>query len=166
MKRGGRLGRLIRYWYLRVVRIDDSPEGIARGLAFGVIIGIFPTFGVGVLIVWFASSYLHVNKAAALLGTLVMNPWTSPFFWAMSYLAGSLMMGYGWDETMGLYRVLKSRPDSWRALLAARLIVPYLIGNILITAGCAWLSYLAAVRAARSHLETKKRKRLERQGLK
>ena len=124
--------RWLRYVYLKVVRIDDSPEKVARGFAFGVIIGIFPTFGLGLIIAAFAAGPLRINKAAAIIGTLIMNPWTSPFFWALSFLSGSLMMGYGLADTLGLYDRIKAEPGSWKPLLGDRLLVPYIIGNIVL----------------------------------
>ncbi|HEX7125562.1 MAG TPA: DUF2062 domain-containing protein, partial [Thermodesulfobacteriota bacterium] len=62
-----RVGRVLRYYYLRLVRIDDSPEKIGGGVALGVFLGIFPTFGLGLLLAVALAHRVHVNRAAALL---------------------------------------------------------------------------------------------------
>ena len=156
--------RWVRYVYLKVVRIDDSPEKVARGFAFGVIIGIFPTFGLGLIIAALMAGPLRINKAAAIIGTLVMNPWTSPLFWALSFLSGSLMMGYSLADTLGLYDRMKAEPGAWKPLLGDRLLVPYITGNITVTAGFAAASYFGALWSARAYMESKKRKRDRLQG--
>ena len=164
--RGKKTGcrRWARYHYFRVVRLEDSPEKVAAGFAFGVFVGIFPTFGLGIIIAVLASGILRINKAAAIIGSMVMNPWTSPFFWALSFMSGSIMMGYGLDDTMVLYRRINSESGAWKAVLGTRLLVPYIIGNIFITMIFAAASYFGVRWSARLYRDSKKRKWEERQG--
>lgn len=78
---------------MKALRLNDPPEKIARGAAIGVFMGIFPTFGAGIILALAAASLMRVNRAAAALGSLVMNPFTAPFFWALSVFIGSVLMG-------------------------------------------------------------------------
>ncbi|HLA50883.1 MAG TPA: DUF2062 domain-containing protein, partial [Thermodesulfobacteriota bacterium] len=54
----------IRRWgnlhYYKIMRIDDPPYKIARGVALGVFMGIFPTFGLGIV---FAIAAAYILKA-------------------------------------------------------------------------------------------------------
>jgi uncharacterized protein (DUF2062 family) len=87
-----RLKRMARLTYLKILRIDDPPERIARGAAIGVAVGVLPTFGIGIIFALGAAYLLNANKAAAVLGGFIMNPVTSPLFLTASMLAGSVLM--------------------------------------------------------------------------
>src|SRR3989304_3270052 len=87
-----RLKRKARLTYLKILRIDDPPERIARGAAIGVAMGVLPTFGLGALFSLAAAFILKANKAAAVLGPFAANPLTSPFFWTLSVVVGGFIM--------------------------------------------------------------------------
>ena len=76
-----RLKRKARLTYLKILRIDDPPERIARGAAIGVAMGVLPTFGLGTLFALAFAFVFRANKAASVLGSFIMNPVTTPFFW-------------------------------------------------------------------------------------
>jgi uncharacterized protein (DUF2062 family) len=149
--------RWIRYQYLKLVRINDSAEKIAGGLALGVVLGILPTFGLGIIIAIFLAPALKLNRASAVIGTLIMNPWTAPFVWTLSYLAGSLLLGYNLNDTLMEIRRLNSHPGLWRSLMTGRLIMPYIIGNLIVTAALALFSYALALFSVRAYRNAKKR---------
>ena len=157
--------RWVRYHYLRLVRLNDSPEKVASGFAIGVAVGIFPTFGLGIVIVIFLAWLTNINKASAIIGSLVMNPWTSPFFWALSFFIGSLMLGNNINETALLFKSLKTQGDLWEAIVGKRLILPYIIGNATVTAVSAAVSYFAAYYLVRTYQNAKIKKVLHKRGL-
>jgi uncharacterized protein len=150
-------GRWVRYQYLKLVRINDSAEKIAGGLALGVVLGILPTFGLGIIIAIFLAAPLKLNRASAVIGTLVMNPWTAPFVWALSYLAGSLLLGYNLNDTLTVIRSLNSHPGMWRSLMTGRLIMPYIIGNLIVMAAGASFFYVVGLFSVRAYRNAKKR---------
>ncbi|MBI5233576.1 MAG: DUF2062 domain-containing protein [Deltaproteobacteria bacterium] len=90
-----KLKRWYRLTYLKILRIDDPPEMIARGAAIGAFMGVLPTFGVGIILSIFGAFILRANKASAVLGTFIMNPITTPLFWSLSLATGGLMLGHG-----------------------------------------------------------------------
>jgi uncharacterized protein len=149
--------RWVRYQYLKLVRINDSAEKIAGGLALGVVLGILPTFGLGIIISIFLAAPLKLNRASAVIGTLVMNPWTAPFVWTLSYLAGSLLLGYNLNDTLTVIRSLNSHPGLWRSLMTGRLLVPYIIGNLMVMAATASFFYVVALFSVRAYRNAKKR---------
>jgi uncharacterized protein (DUF2062 family) len=157
--------RWVRYHYLRLVRLNDSPEKVALGFSIGVTVGIFPTFGLGIVIVIFLAWLTNINKASAIIGTLLMNPWTSPFFWALSFFTGSLMLGNDINETALLFKSLKTQGDLWETIIGKRLILPYIIGNITVTAVSAAVSYLAVYYLVKAYKNAKIKKALHKRGL-
>lgn len=77
----------------RLRRLPDSPERIARGFFAGVFISFTPLFGFhfigAALIAW---AY-RGNVIAALLGTFVGNPLTTPIMATMSLETGYWLLG-------------------------------------------------------------------------
>jgi uncharacterized protein len=159
MNRKGGVARWARYQYVKLLRINDTPEKIAGGLALGVAIGILPSFGLGIIVAVFVAALIRVNKVSALIGTLIMNPWTAPFFWGVSYLAGSLMLGNDLSGAISVVRELKGQGDLWENLLAKRLLLPYIAGNAVVTAASAAFSYVACIYTVRTYRRAKARRR-------
>ncbi|MBI5379725.1 MAG: DUF2062 domain-containing protein [Nitrospirae bacterium] len=148
------LRRWLRYQYLNLVRIDDTPEKIAWGMALGVFLGFFPTFGLGIILAVVLSAYFHINKVAAVLGTFVMNPWTSPIVWTGSYLLGAHLLNLDIAQLMADIRDLKAAEaslETWTKLLAADVLWPYLLGNFLISVGSAVLFYYLTLWGVRTY---------------
>lgn len=85
--------RAAHYILHRLRRLPDSPERIARGFFAGVFISFTPLFGFhfigAALIAW---AY-RGNIIAALLGTFVGNPLTTPFMATMSLETGYWLLG-------------------------------------------------------------------------
>src|SRR4030066_1909704 len=83
-----RCRRTFRYISLRLVRVGGDSVHVALGFALGVFLGVFPTFGLGIPLALFLASMFRWNRVSALLGSLVMNPLTTPFFWTLSGTLG------------------------------------------------------------------------------
>ncbi|HLB25246.1 MAG TPA: DUF2062 domain-containing protein [Nitrospirota bacterium] len=154
--------RWLKYQHVKLSRLNDTPEKVAGGLAVGVILGILPTFGLGVIIAVFIAGPLKVNKAAAIIGTFVMNPWTSPFFWGLSYLAGSLALGYSLPETIAVIKMLKTHGDLWENILAQRLLLPYVIGNAIVMASAAACFYVGGLYGVKAYRAAKKKRLIKK----
>lgn len=155
-----RVRRIVRYYYLRLVRIDDSPEKIAGGVALGVFLGIFPTFGVGLILAVALASWLHVNRAAAILGSLIMNPLTTPFFWTLSTTVGALVFQV---ENAKILEEARRIETSWAAIFGWGALV-YLVGNTIVSAVFAGASYVVTKRLAAA-VHAKRRQRRHRRAL-
>ncbi|MDD5669514.1 MAG: DUF2062 domain-containing protein, partial [Candidatus Omnitrophica bacterium] len=68
-----KLARFFKFIYLKIFRINDTPRKIAFGFGLGVFLGILP--GTGPVASVIVAAFLHANKAAALLGSLITNTW-------------------------------------------------------------------------------------------
>jgi uncharacterized protein len=139
-----RVRRALRYYYLRLVRIDDSPEKIARGVALGVFLGVFPTFGLGLILAVVLASRMHANKAAALLGSVIMNPFTAPLFWALSAAVGAAAFGVDREAILEVARDFES---NW-AHLFGWLGLAYVVGNVIVSVACTAVAFFLTRRVA------------------
>lgn len=93
--------RTIRYYYLRFIRLQGSPDVLARGVAVGTFIGITPTIPFHTILALTVSLPLRASKIAALLATIVVsNPLTFFFQYYFSWRIGSWLTGPGltWEQ--------------------------------------------------------------------
>lgn len=148
--------RRIRLIYLKILRLDDPPERIASGAAIGVLMGILPTFGLGGLFALALAFVLRANKAAAVLGTFIMNPVTSPFFWTLSIVTGSVILRQDYNTMLSKFRgesLLKG---------AERVYMVFLTGNIILCVVFTAASYYLVKKTVIRHRKHKAEKRLAR----
>lgn len=154
-------GRRLRLAYLRILRIDDPPERIARGAAIGVCMGIFPTFGAGIIFSLIGAFMLKANKAAAVLGSFIMNPLTSPVFWSLSIIVGSAVTG---QDSHTIFNMIKTE-GLLRGAGGAYLV--FMAGNVIVTGVFTVASYFliknAVIRHRRRKALKRSRKRAEQQ---
>ncbi|MBI5643697.1 MAG: DUF2062 domain-containing protein [Deltaproteobacteria bacterium] len=153
-----RLKRWFKLTYLKILRLDDPPERIARGAAIGVLMGVLPTFGAGgFLSIGFAFIF-KANKAAAVIGSFIVNPLTAPFFWTLSIAIGSVIMG---EDRASIITMIRSegflKAGGWAYLV-------YMAGNVVISALCTAGAYFAVKRAIIRHRKHKEAKRLAKTG--
>lgn len=141
------LKSLFKYIYLKFLRFKDSPEKIALSFSIGVFIGIFPTFGIGGILVILISYIFKLNYIAGLLGTFIMNYVTSPFFWALSYFVGEFIVS-GKLEWKGFER------SSLKGFA-----ISYLIGNLFVSTVFSIISYFVVKNMIIAYRKRKKRGR-------
>jgi hypothetical protein len=87
---------VIKEFYQKLLKINDSPQKIALGLGLGVFFGIMP--GMGPLAALFLAYIFRVNRAAALLGSLLTNTWLSFVTFSISLRVGSFIMNLNWYD--------------------------------------------------------------------
>ena len=69
-----RIRRTGRFLYLKLFRINDTPLKIALGFGLGVFLGVMP--GVGPVVALLLAFIFRINRASALLGSLLFNTWS------------------------------------------------------------------------------------------
>jgi uncharacterized protein len=84
--------RAFRYWRHRALRLPGSPESIARGLACGAAVSFTPFIGFHLLFSFLLAWIMRGNLYASAIGTLIGNPFTAFFIWALIYQVGAWMM--------------------------------------------------------------------------
>ena len=80
--------RLLRYYRLKLLRLGASPEAIAKGLAIGVFIGLLPIVPFHTVSALGLAFLFKGSKAAALLGTMVSNPFDLVPHYLLIYYLG------------------------------------------------------------------------------
>jgi uncharacterized protein (DUF2062 family) len=126
----------LRAAYSGLVRQNSSPDKMAKGLALGVFLGIFPTFGAGSALALVVSSWLGWNRVAAALGTLIANPLLNPLFLSLSVITGNLFVP-------SRFRIVLEglpRDDWWPGLL--RFLPTHLLGNLLVSMALTALAHV------------------------
>ena len=84
--------RWARYWYLKVLRQEGTPEAIARGWACGVFAGSFPLFGLQTIIGLLLATVVKGNKITAAAGTWVSNPFTYVPIFYFNFQVGEVLL--------------------------------------------------------------------------
>ncbi len=85
--------RQLRYFYLRFIRLQGSPEYLARGMASGVFSGSFPLFGLQIIIGVALATIIRGNRIMAAAATWVSNPFTYLPIFAFNYQVGQWLLG-------------------------------------------------------------------------
>lgn len=87
-----RLERCFLYYSMRLFRIRDNTERVARGFALGMIINFFPTFGFGVLVSGFFARLLGGNLVSGFVGGATLTLlW--PFLFYLNMISGGWLHG-------------------------------------------------------------------------
>ncbi len=117
--------RVIRYYGLRIYRLNDSPYAIAAGLASGVAVSFTPFIGLHLIFAALLARLLNGSIIASLIGTLFGNPWTLPLIWYMTYKLGMLILGSHVPEPLPVqfdFTSIFTQPQ--------RFLIPMIIGGI------------------------------------
>ncbi len=131
--------------FLRILRINDTPQRIALGLAIGVFLGILPALGFFTTLI--LASFLRVNRTSALIGMLLTNTWLTVVTFFLSIKLGAFIFRI---NSHSLYESWSSfaRNFRWLDLFKAsflKLILPALTGYLLIGLALGLAVYLLAL---------------------
>ena len=131
-----RVNRILRFFkiiYLKLFRINDNPQKIAMGIGLGVFLGIMP--GTGPIAALFFAFLLKINKASALLGSVITNTWLSIPMFLLSVKAGSLATGLKYADICAVWNNFL-KDFRWIELLHAsvyKIIFPILTGYFIVS---------------------------------
>jgi len=89
--------RWLRLKTLRLMRLRDKPDIIAKGIAIGVSVDFLPTFGLGAIFAYLFATLARVNRAAAVITSLALKWLIVPFYGA-NILMGRLILGEPTDN--------------------------------------------------------------------
>ena len=153
-----RMKRLVKLSYLKILRIDDSTEKIARGAALGAFIGLMPTLGIGIILCLIGSFLLKVNKAAAIIASFVMNPFTAPLVWSGSVTIGKYIF---WRETAS--DVFYGTGHEALIKELGHIPLAFVTGNTIIASFFASLMYIIVKKSVLRHRARKAARKLKAQ---
>ncbi|MFA5311156.1 MAG: DUF2062 domain-containing protein [Candidatus Omnitrophota bacterium] len=131
--------------YKKLFKINDTPQKIALGLGLGVALGVLP--GTGPLAAFFLSILLKVNRASALLGSLITNTWLSLTTFLLALRLGSAIFNISLEELRSEWRVLFNDFQLSYLLKSSflKVILPVSVGYLIIGAALGLSVYLIAL---------------------
>ena len=86
------LRRRFRLTYLKLLRLRDRPEAVAKGFAIGVFAGCFPLLGLQSLMGIFLATIFRASKVAAVAATWISNPLTYVPLFIFNYKIGKFLL--------------------------------------------------------------------------
>ena len=158
---------------LHVLHLDETPHQLAKSFAVGVFVAFTPFMGLHTIAVLLLAWALRLNKAAAILGTLVNNPWTiAAVYIGPTYIAVVAMRWFGIDVpsfgfthlTLRLDRVLDLyspwQVKFWMLLIKTfrPYIVALLVGTTVAGAAASVFSYFLTQSWIMRHREARARR--------
>ncbi|MGZ9108438.1 MAG: DUF2062 domain-containing protein [Micavibrio sp.] len=133
--------RAIDYFRHRLFRNSDSTHKITGGLAIGVGVSFTPFLGFHLAFAAFLAWAFRFNIIAALIGTVIGNPWTFPFFFWLDYQIGTLIFqAFGVESIITLPEILTLEYLFQNPL---KLFLPMTVGGIICAVAVWPLAYLA-----------------------
>ena len=84
--------RLLRYIYVRFLRMRSTPRAIARGVAAGAFAGSFPLLGLQTVVGVALASCVRGNKVVAAASTWISNPLTYVPLFALNFQVGRCIL--------------------------------------------------------------------------
>lgn len=140
-----------------LVTRNGDPHDISLGFGIGVFLGMLP--GTGPLAALLVSQLLRVNRAAALIGSLLTNTWFSLVVLGLAVKLGAMITGSSWIEINQAIQAA-FKPFRWESLFKlsfGQVILPVLLGYLLISLWLAIIAYIASFLALKAYRSRKKK---------
>jgi len=137
--------KFFRLIYLKLFQINDTPRRIALGVGLGVFTGIIP--GAGPIAALFLAFIFRVNRASALLGSLITNTWLSLVTFFLSIKIGSAIFGMNWQAAYNNW-ILFFKDFRWIKLFKLsifKIILPVMLGYFIVAFFLGFLVYLTTL---------------------
>ncbi|MCK9604320.1 MAG: DUF2062 domain-containing protein [Candidatus Omnitrophica bacterium] len=140
-----RLARSLKFIYIKFFRMNDTPQKIAQGFGLGVFLGILPA--TGIIAALCLAFVFKVNRASAILGSILTNTWLSFLIFPLSIQIGSTIMDLNWRDVysswMGLLRDFHFRGLFKLSIL--KIALPVAIGYLIIAFCLGLFTYFAVL---------------------
>lgn len=133
--------RNLRYYYYRLLRLQGTPDAIARGVASGVFAGFFPWLGLQIIVAVLLATAIRGNKIAAAAATWVSNPLTYVPIFAFNFKVGQWVLG---KQDFSVNEIDWLSSDIWH--LGATFLWTLLLGCFIVGSIAAICSYFFSFR--------------------
>ncbi len=149
--------RKIKATVVHLLKLNNTPHGIALGVAIGVFIAITPTYGLHTVLVVIAAFFIpQANKMAIFLGTNISLPPTLPFITWGGYEIGRLVLDRTYPDLSEAYFGNLSHLSLWGIVKAIKYMYkPLFIGSVILGVICGVIFYIIVFFVARA-IEKKK----------
>ncbi len=132
-----------RWAVLKLVRQANQPHYVARGAALGIMVSFFPILGTHTLLIAFFGYLFSASFVAAMLTSMLANPWTLPFMWAGSHKVGAVLLGAHMHHMEPVHLDI-FRPETFMQEIPDMLesvILPTMLGGFIVAMPLAALVY-------------------------
>lgn len=138
-----------KYWLAKLLAEDWTAGKIAGGGALGVFIALLPIMGIQTLVAIPLSIAFRLNRVAALLGTMIMNPATFIPFYGFNFWVGIqiLKSDIGLEKFKAMIAGIRDNGITALIQLGVDIFLPLLAGSLLV-AGLSALVTFFVVRIA------------------
>lgn len=140
-----KIKRFFRLIYLKLFRINGTPQRIALGAGLGVFSGIMP--GSGPIAAVALAFLFRANRAAALLGSLLTNTWLSFVIFIPAIKTGSFIFGVDWQAIDKQWLVIFTK-FNWQQFISLsflKVFLPVITGYLAIGLLLGFSGYLIAL---------------------
>ncbi len=146
--------RIVKYYYLKFMRMKGDPQSLAIGTAIGVFIGITPTMPLHTILIIPLTIVTRTSTIAALMGSLlVCNPITYVPQYYLATIIGNTLTPYelSWVRIKGVLDILLQHPGLYKSLgalagLGYEAAIVLVVGGIVLALPCAIASYFLSLR--------------------
>ncbi len=122
------------FYFLKLIRVKDTQDKLAKGFAFGSMVSFTPFIGFHFLLAVIFAYIFRGNIVASLIGTFVGNPFTFPFIWIFIYKIGNIFFKN--DQNFSLELTFQNLFDQGYDIL-----IPMLIGSLIVSIPVWLISY-------------------------
>lgn len=129
--------RWLRYICLKIKRMKDNPQKLARGLALGVFLNFLPTFGTGIFIALVIARFIRANVFLACSAALATK-WCIPVLYTLNLKVGQMLLGMPSETLATLWHKIYALDLSGILALGK----PFIIGSLLNSVVGAYVMYL------------------------
>ena len=130
------LKRASLFYFLKLIRVKDSQDKLAKGFACGSMVSFTPFIGFHFFLAVFFAYIFRGNIVASLIGTFVGNPFTFPFIWIFIYKVGNMFFKNEQDFSLEL--TFESLFDQGYDIL-----IPMLIGSLIVSIPVWFITYFS-----------------------
>ena len=133
-----KLGRISKYYYLRLRRLRGSPHSLASGFAIGVFIGLTPTVPFHTIAIVFLTLITRTSTVAGVIsGWIICNPFTYLPIYYFSLIVGNRVTPYeiSWEK---IQITLDSAINSGSYLRTLKILTGtgFEMGVVMLVGGC------------------------------
>ncbi len=132
----------MRTWVKNLLKVRDTPEALARGLAVGFFFGVSFFWGLQIALAVLVSHLARGNKVVAAAMTAISNPATTIPLYSLCYFVGHLVIGG--EDTLPNFATVHSIQGFIE--LGPHFFVTMLVGTTLVGAVGAVIVYFSASR--------------------
>lgn len=162
--------RLIRYYYLRFIRLRGEPHELALGMSFGIFAGMMPILPLQTAVALLLALFFKGSKLTAALGTWISNPLNWYFLYYYSHKLGAYVLGMEGQQAQRFSSIMTSVRLGEDGMVIAEkilgagglMVASFLTGGLIMAIGASIPSYfifLYIFRKIRAWRESRKGRR-------